>query len=104
MDNNLLKNVKQDEVVKDRPPAENDEEKGEEEDEGYESGDEEDEEELMDKLCDLMEKMKEVPSGLDALKKARMERSLEELEYLIEEVVLSEKKYQEDSDSSLILD
>ncbi|CAO4386007.1 unnamed protein product [Caenorhabditis nigoni] len=36
----------------------------------------------------------EVPSGLDALKKARMERSLEELEDLIEEVDLSEEEYQ----------
>ncbi|CAO4384208.1 unnamed protein product [Caenorhabditis nigoni] len=45
-----------------------------------------------------------IPSGLDALTKARMERSLEELEDMIEEVDLSEEEYQEDSDSSLIFD
>ncbi|CAO4383505.1 unnamed protein product [Caenorhabditis nigoni] len=51
-----------------------------------------------------MDTNSEVPSGLDALKKARIERSLKELEDLIEEVDLSEEGYQEDSDSSLIFD
>ncbi|CAO4372982.1 unnamed protein product [Caenorhabditis nigoni] len=56
-----------------------------------------------DHLIHCFKTNSEVPSGLDAWKKARMERSLEELEDLIE-VDLSEEEYQEDSDSSLIFD
>ncbi|CAO4385131.1 unnamed protein product [Caenorhabditis nigoni] len=55
-----------------------------------------------DHLIHCFKTNSEVPSGLDALKKARMERSLEELEDLIEEVDLGEEEYQEDS--SLISD
>ncbi|PIC25011.1 hypothetical protein B9Z55_018107 [Caenorhabditis nigoni] len=57
-----------------------------------------------DHLIHCFKTNSEVPSGLDALKKARMERSLEELEDLIEEIDLSEEEYQEDSDSSLVFD
>ncbi|CAO4362523.1 unnamed protein product [Caenorhabditis nigoni] len=41
---------------------------------------------------------------IGCIEKKRLERSLEELEDLIEEVDLSEEEYQEDSDSSLIFD
>ncbi|CAO4387288.1 unnamed protein product [Caenorhabditis nigoni] len=44
-----------------------------------------------DHLIHCFKTNSEVPNGLDALKKARMERSLEELEDLIEEVDLSEE-------------
>ncbi|CAO4371708.1 unnamed protein product [Caenorhabditis nigoni] len=57
-----------------------------------------------DHLIHCFKTNSEVASGLDALKKTRMERSMEELEDLIEEVNLSEEEYQEDSDSSLIFD
>ncbi|PIC13617.1 hypothetical protein B9Z55_027714 [Caenorhabditis nigoni] len=54
-----------------------------------------------DHLIHCFKTNSEVSSGFDALKKARAERSLEELEDLIKKVDLSEEEYQEDSGSAL---